>query len=89
MGHFATKNDGQLRKDGFVNDQGNFIWNFEYLFDTEGKEIGYTYIDLQSGERFPYLYEYTKENEEGEWTERQVLENGNVKSIETRSWKGK
>lgn len=81
------ENDGTLRKDGYVDKQGNFKWNYEYYFDKNGKELSYTYISSKSGKRFPRTYEYITHNEKGEWTERNTIEDGKVISIETRSFK--
>jgi hypothetical protein len=77
---------GKLKKDGYLNEKGNFICNFEYTFDDEGKEIGYVYIDNASGERYSSVYKYVDYNEDKEWVKRLIMSADSVKSIETREF---
>ena len=79
--------NGKLRKDGYINKEGEFKWNYEYRFDEKGKELGFVYISPKSGKRFPRSYEYKKFNSAKEWIERNIVENDKVVSIETREFK--
>lgn len=79
--------NGKIRRDGYFNKTGEFKYNFEYQFDEDGKEIGYIYIDLGSGDKYPSKYRYTKFNEKGEWLEREIVETEQVSSIEVREFK--
>jgi len=81
------ENEGAIRKDGYLNKKGEFKWNLKYEFDKDGKETGYVYVDLGSGEIYPTTYKYTKFDEDGEWIERQAIEKSQVQSIETREFR--
>lgn len=81
------EDNGKLRKDGYINKRGEFKWNYEYLFDESGKELGFVYVSSKSGKRFPKNYEYIKFNDDKEWVERKIVENDTVVSIETRAFK--
>ena len=82
-GAMLYENEGRLRKDGYYIED-NFVWNFEYNLDNDGKEVGYVYIDPNTGIHHATVYRYTAYDENGEWVERQVLEDGFVVSIQTR-----
>ena len=79
--------NGKIRRDGYFSKTGEFKYNFEYQFDEDGKEMGYIYIDLRNGDRFPSNYRYTKFNDKGDWIEREIVENEKVNSIEVREFK--
>jgi hypothetical protein len=77
---------GKLKKDGYLNDKGNFVCNFEYTFDDEGKELGYVYIDNASGERYTSTYRYLDYNADEKWVKRLIMSTDSVKSIEMREF---
>lgn len=88
-GASSYENDGKLKKDGYINDDGKFVSNFEYEYNNDGDELGYTYIDLLSGDRSTSNYKYLEFNDDKQWTKRLVLTKGEVQSIETREFKEK
>lgn len=85
-GYSTYNEDGTVRKDGNKNKVGVIEWNYEYLFDSQGEDLGYVYIDPNTGERFPSSYKITKRNADGAWTERSIMQNDSVQAIETREF---
>ena len=77
---------GQLKKDGYLNEKGNFICNFEYRYDDSGEEQGYVYIDNTSNKRYPSTYKYADYNDDNQWIKRFVVSDDSVKSIEVREF---
>jgi hypothetical protein len=85
-GAMYYENEGRIRKDGYYIED-DFVWNFEYKLDDEGNEVGYVYIDPTTGIHHATVYRYTRYNEDGEWVERQILEDGFIVSVQTREIK--
>ncbi|MDG1332486.1 MAG: hypothetical protein P8P74_09165 [Crocinitomicaceae bacterium] len=77
---------GTKKRDGYVDEKGEFICTFEYQLDENGKELGYLYIDNLSGEKYPSSYKYVDYNDDDEWIKRYVVSDGKVQSIEMREF---
>ena len=85
-GYSKYNEDGTIRKDGGLTKGGTIQWNYEYLFDTQGEELGYVLIDPKSGIRYASSYRVLKRNKSGEWIERAIVENNTIQAIETRTF---
>lgn len=87
QGASSFLDNGKIRRDGFVSKSGEFKYNFEYQYDEDGQELGYIYINLGNGDRFPAQFRYTKFNDQDEWLEREIVENELVTGIEVREFR--
>ncbi len=81
------ENNGQLRKDGYINKAGDFIWNYEYHFDENENLIKRVYVSNKSGKSFPSTFNTISQNSDGEWTERETInQDGEITAIEVRTF---
>ena len=85
-GYSEFNQDNTLRKDGNKNASGIITWNYEYSFTKDGEDLGYVYIDIRNGARYPSFYRVLKRNANNQWIERAIVENDSIVGIETRQF---
>ncbi|MEP2935326.1 MAG: hypothetical protein ABJM06_06385 [Gilvibacter sp.] len=83
-GYSIYEDGGKVRKDGFKDNMGVVRWQYEYLFDEGQNELGYVYIDAQTGKRYTSFYKTLSKDSLGRWTKRGIYENDSLRGIEER-----
>ena len=86
---FRYLDDGKIKQQGIITDEGDFIPTHEFLFDENGLELGYNVFEPYTTNKMFYVFKYTKHDEGGLWIERQALKEGEVIAVFVRNFVNK
>lgn len=87
--HLKYLNEGKVKQQGGVDQGGHFIPTHEFIYDEDGKELGYNVFQPYTTNKVFYTFKYTKWNDENQWVERQALKNDIVEAIFVRNFSTK
>lgn len=84
--HLRYAGDGSLKRIGSVNNEGQFDWAYQYVYDKHGNEIMVESKEEKSKDRDSYIHNITKKDKENRWLERYTYKNDILSSISYRKF---